>query len=294
MIDDKTEHYQLPLPNLNNTLKVDVVRLKDALTLIDQLLKQNDDLAGAVDGLATLDAQGHVPLTQLSQSDRVAEMSNLWNDMTGVVLDYALATPPSPAWRLCYGQAILADDAPAANLRQKLIADGFPYGQDGSGNPKIPDVRGRVVAGKDNMGGSAASRLTTAGAGFDGMLLGAYGGNQFTQSHSHTFSATSASSGAHTHTFSDTTSSAGAHTHSLPSVWSNSGGTSSNINYFGSGAVQINTATGSAGAHTHTVSGTTSSSGAHTHTVSGTSDVTGSGDAQNVQPTIVMNKIIKL
>lgn len=42
----------------------------------------------------------------------------------------------------------------------------------------IPDMRGRVPAGKDNMGGVAASRLTTAGSGVNGATLGASGGAQ--------------------------------------------------------------------------------------------------------------------
>jgi microcystin-dependent protein len=42
----------------------------------------------------------------------------------------------------------------------------------------LPDARGRVAVGKDNMGGSAASRITTGGAGFDGTVLGIAGGSQ--------------------------------------------------------------------------------------------------------------------
>lgn len=77
---------------------------------------------------------------------------------------------------MCYGQALLASDTAAAALLAALIADGFPHGQDGSGNPKVPDARGRALAGKDNMGGTAAGRLTTAGSGIDGTVLGAAGG----------------------------------------------------------------------------------------------------------------------
>jgi microcystin-dependent protein len=98
--------------------------------------------------------------------------------MTGVVLDYALSTPPSPQWLMCYGQALAAGNATTARLRAKLIADGNPYGADGSGNPLVPDARGRAVAGKDDMGGAAANRLTAAGAGVNGALLGAAGGSQ--------------------------------------------------------------------------------------------------------------------
>jgi microcystin-dependent protein len=45
----------------------------------------------------------------------------------------------------------------------------------------VPDMRGRVAAGKDDMGGSAASRLTnpaTTTGGVDGDTLGATGGEE--------------------------------------------------------------------------------------------------------------------
>lgn len=39
----------------------------------------------------------------------------------------------------------------------------------------LPDGRGRMLAGKDNMGGSAANRITTAGSSCDGTILGGAG-----------------------------------------------------------------------------------------------------------------------
>lgn len=42
----------------------------------------------------------------------------------------------------------------------------------------LPDARGRTTAGKDNMGGSAANRLTAAGSGITGTTLGTAGGAQ--------------------------------------------------------------------------------------------------------------------
>ena len=41
---------------------------------------------------------------------------------------------------------------------------------------RLPDLRGRVAAGKDDMGGTAAGRLTAAGSGVAGTTLGAAGG----------------------------------------------------------------------------------------------------------------------
>lgn len=95
----------------------------------------------------------------------------------GITLDYYLPTLPTVGtWDWCDGGVILAGSSPV--LRAALIAASYPYGQDGSGNPKKPDRRGRVGVGKDNMGGSAAGRVTSAGSSIDGVTLGATGGSQ--------------------------------------------------------------------------------------------------------------------
>lgn len=67
----------------------------------------------------------------------------------------------------------------------------FAYGAgDGSTTFNVPDLRGRAIHGADAMGGTAASRVTRAVAGIDGAALGGSGGDQHTQSHSLSFSAT--------------------------------------------------------------------------------------------------------
>ena len=94
--------------------------------------------------------------------------------MTGTVLPFAGSTSPS-GWLLCYGQAV--SRTTYANL---FAVIGTTYGVgDGSTTFTLPDLRGRVAAGKDNMGGSAASRLTNSGTGNPGIAgtaLGAVGG----------------------------------------------------------------------------------------------------------------------
>lgn len=79
-------------------------------------------------------------------------------------LPWSRVNPPD-GWIWSDGRILLAA-SPYAALRSAYIADGFPYGSDGAGNPKIPDMRGRVPAGLDNMSG-AAGRLSgaTLGAG---------------------------------------------------------------------------------------------------------------------------------
>jgi microcystin-dependent protein len=93
--------------------------------------------------------------------------------MTGTVLDFAGASAPD-GWLMCYGQAISRTDY--KNLFDKI---GTAYGEgNGSTTFNVPDLRGRVIAGKDDMGGTAANRLTTAGSGVNGAALGASGGAQ--------------------------------------------------------------------------------------------------------------------
>jgi microcystin-dependent protein len=98
----------------------------------------------------------------------------LWRGMTGTVLPFAGAAAPA-GWLLCYGQAVSRADYP--NL---FAAIGTTFGAgDGATTFNVPDLRGRVAAGKDDMGGVAAARLTNAGTGnpgIDGSTLGAAGG----------------------------------------------------------------------------------------------------------------------
>jgi len=102
----------------------------------------------------------------------------------GTMTPYAGSSAPS-GWLLCYGQTVSR-----TNYAALFLAIGTTYGAgDGSTTFGLPDIRGRVIAGKDNMGGTAASRLTSPVAG---STLGASGGSQ-----SHTLSATEMP--AHTH-----------------------------------------------------------------------------------------------
>lgn len=112
----------------------------------------------------------------------------------GVVLPFAGSTAPT-GWLLCFGQAVSRTTYAAL-----FTALGTAYGAgDGSTTFALPDLRGRIPGGKDNMGGSAASRLTMAGSGVDGLALGASGGAQ-------THTLTTGEMPAHSHTQAMTTS----------------------------------------------------------------------------------------
>lgn len=95
----------------------------------------------------------------------------------GTIMDYAGASgtiPPYLAgeWLFCDGSSLSSSSYPGL-----FAAIGYTYGGS-SGTFALPDLRGRARFGRDNMGGSAASRVTTAGSSVDGATLGASGGSQ--------------------------------------------------------------------------------------------------------------------
>lgn len=92
----------------------------------------------------------------------------------GASIDYWGTTAPNGAFILPYGQAI---SRTIYSVLFALLSTTFGVG-DGSTTFNVPDLRGRVVAGKDNMGGSSANRLTDADDGLNGDTLGDTGGGE--------------------------------------------------------------------------------------------------------------------
>jgi microcystin-dependent protein len=92
----------------------------------------------------------------------------------GGMMPYLGSTAPNSAFVLPYGQAI--SRTTYATLFS-LVSTTFGSG-DGSTTFNVIDMRGRLPIGQDNMGGSAAGRVTTAGSSIDGTTIGASGGAQ--------------------------------------------------------------------------------------------------------------------
>lgn len=91
----------------------------------------------------------------------------------GSVSPFAGTTAPE-GWLLMYGQAISR-----VTYAALFLAIGTTYGAgDGVNTFNLPDVRGRALFGRDDMGGAAANRLTTGGGGLNGTALGAVGGGE--------------------------------------------------------------------------------------------------------------------
>jgi microcystin-dependent protein len=99
---------------------------------------------------------------------------NPYNVPLGAGFDYWLPTTPNSSFVFPSGQAISR-----TTYSGLFAAMGTTYGTgDGSTTFNLPDKRGRLSIGKDNMNGSAAGRVTTAGSSIDGTTLGAAGGAQ--------------------------------------------------------------------------------------------------------------------
>lgn len=212
---------------------------------------------------------------------------------SGTIMAYAGTTAPT-GWVLCSGAAVSRSTNAAL-----FAAIGTTYGAgDGSTTFNLPDLRGRTIFGLDNMGGTAANRLTTTGGLSADNTLGATGGSQTVTlntnnlpSHNHSFtgSSVSTSSDAHTHTYQD-----------AYFAENFSGGTGGNSRYGTSaGTDSDNSFYWRTNSNTHSTSpsniNTGSTSHSHTVTAAGTIGNTGNGTAVGVvNPALVLNYIIKL
>jgi microcystin-dependent protein len=142
----------------------------------------------------------------------------------GAIVDFAGSVAPAN-WLLCEGQSL----ATAGTYGVLFTAIGYTYGGAGA-NFNLPDLRGRVTAGKE----ITETRLTAAGSGITGSTLGSAGGDENMHAHFHSYNTTG-----------------------------------------GSGAAQFSFAAGPSEFAAFATS------------------TTGTGGAQNVQPTMVLNKIIR-
>lgn len=170
---------------------------------------------------------------------------------SGIMWEFAGASIPS-GWLFCDGSLISRTTYSAL-----FTAIGETYGAgDSTTTFNIPDCRGRLRVGRDNMGGSAASRVTSTSMTPDGVTLGAVGGEE-----QHAL----------------TPSELAHHTHTITGNWSLSAGN----NIVGDPLSQHNAA-GAYYDHVHTISTTASTIGGST----------GPGHP-NVQPSVIMNVIIR-
>jgi microcystin-dependent protein len=170
-------------------------------------------------------------------------------EKTGTVKAFAGSTVPG-GYLLCFGQAV--SRTAYAGLFNVL---GTAYGAgDGSTTFNLPDLRGRVAAGKDDMGGSAANRITGTTVP-NSPQLGANGGQE---------TVTASVSGSATGTVAGATGGPGVGIHGVQDA-----------------TPDVNMADSFHG-HSFSVNATLTLSGATT------------AAATNVQPTIILNQMIRI
>lgn len=92
--------------------------------------------------------------------------SNPYSIPLAAGIEYWAGTAPNSSFAFAYGQAI---SRTTYSTLFSLLGTTYGVG-DGSTTFNLPDKRGRVSAGVDNMGGSAASRLTSASSMGTGAL----------------------------------------------------------------------------------------------------------------------------
>lgn len=226
-----TANYSLIKPNVNDPVDEDLWGgyLNDDLDDIDALIKTATDTATAAG----------VPI--------------------GSVVDYCGSSEPS-GYLFCFGQAV----SRTVTYSALFAAIGTTFGTgDGSTTFNLPDFRGRVAAGKDNMGGTSANRLTGITGSVDGDVLGGTGGEEG-------HSLTSAENASHQHFVAnvDSPGSSSQKVQADNTMCKQVGSSSSSFEY--------------------------SLEGSSTAATLGKTSLSGSGTAHNtVQPTMVVNKIIR-
>ena len=218
------------------------------------------------------------------------ELKDYYYTPSGVIYPYAGANLTA-GWIWCDGTSY-----GTATYSSLFTALGYSYGGAGA-NFNVPDLRGRVGAGKDNMGGVAAGRLTAAGAGFAGTVLNSTGGTQ-------TVTLTSAQSGqpavstelGGAHTPSGTIVNSGELEHTHEYTVSNDSNYIYKLQFNAAGVYAVNLGVYAANTggidrsliHSHGLIMSPVSN--HTHSIVGAN---ASSAHSNTQPTIIINYIIK-
>ncbi|MBR0846620.1 tail fiber protein [Bradyrhizobium diazoefficiens] len=199
----------------------------------------------------------------------VGLFGNPYNVPIGSCIDFFGTTAPNSSFVLAYGQAI---SRTAYSTLFSMFGTTYGVG-DGSTTFNIPDLRGRVIAGKDDMGGSAASRLTATYFGASAAALGSAGGSQ-----SHTLSLGELPTGI---------TSSGSNSVSVTT-------TSSVVTNVSSGFTPVaNPGSGSWGFN-NTSPGYTTVGASGVNSTSVTSNNTGGNAHAIIPPTIIANKLLRI
>ena len=157
-----------------STGNVESLTAADVMTMLPDVV--GDSGSGGVAGRVPAPAAGD------AAADKFLKATGAWaappsGVSPGSIADFGMDSAPT-GWLACYGQAVSRSTYAALYA---AIGDTWGAGN-GSTTFNLPDLRGRVRAGKDNMGGISADRLTKVGGpsgpGVDGDTMAATGGEE--------------------------------------------------------------------------------------------------------------------
>jgi microcystin-dependent protein len=243
--------------------------------------------ANVNDAVEALEAKVGVDGSAVTSSLDYKVAKNILANPVGMISPYAGSTAPTD-WQLCYGQAI---SRTTYSSLFAIISTTYGVG-DGSTTFNVPDLRGRTVAGIDNMGGTDAGRLSTANT------LG-------TSTGAETVTLTSAQSGVPAHGHANTATFSGSfsgtagttgndspdHTHNVG--WDGGALDAGGISIWGlQGSGNNKVTSGASARHTHSFTPAGSISGSVTMNNVNNTVANAASAHTNMQPTMVLNYII--
>jgi microcystin-dependent protein len=239
------------------------------------------------DAVEALEAKVGINSSAVTSSLDYKVAKNILANPVGMISPYAGSTAPTD-WQLCYGQAI---SRTTYSSLFAIISTTYGVG-DGSTTFNVPDLRGRTIAGIDNMGGTDAGRLSTANT------LGTSTGVE-------TVTLTSAQSGVPPHGHANTATFSGSfsgtagttgndspdHTHNT--TWDGAGVGAGGISIWGlQGNTNGKASSGASARHAHSFTPAGSISGSVTMNNVNNAVANAASAHTNMQPTMVLNYII--
>jgi microcystin-dependent protein len=208
----------------SGTGNVEALTATQATALLNAFV--GDSGSGGTKGLCPAPAAGDAAADYFLSADGTFKATPAGLD-PGALADFAMDAVPT-GWLMCYGQAVSRATYPALYA---AIGDTWGAGN-GTTTFNVPDLRGRVRAGVDDMGGTSADRLTGTISGLNGDTFAAVGGVEH-------------------HAL--TTAELPAHTHNIPSYATPNSGASVGMDKDNSGGLtQVpSSSVGSDAAHTN-------------------------------------------
>ena len=165
------------LNNSHRELMSHLAAMADGTDGIDVLSLVDDDASAAIKLQAPATVTTTTTFTlpdgdgsngQVLQTNGSGALSWGTSFSAGMLMPYAGTSAPT-GWLFCYGQAVSR-----TTYADLFVALSTTYGRCAT-TFNLPDLRGRTIAGQDDMGGASANRLTSP---INGDTLGASGGSE--------------------------------------------------------------------------------------------------------------------